>query len=209
MPIIEERARARRMFIQMARRRQRPSSGSSVEFLLTRTANVTYPDLRNVLAPFPWAVIGAVATRLYMPERMTQDLNIALLASDVGAVKAKLAAAGCTFVSPLSIGGSSWRMPDGFPVNVIELNEPWAQDALSQAAENKDAQSFPVLPLPYLVLMKFNSGRVQDLADVSRMLGLSSSSQQDQIRAVFSGFCSEGLDDVESLLILGRMETEG
>ena len=37
---------------------------------------ITWPDLRIVLQGIRWAVVGAVATRAYMPERMTRDLDI-------------------------------------------------------------------------------------------------------------------------------------
>ena len=35
-----------------------------------------WPDLRQVLTGIPWVVVGGVATRAYMPERATKDLDI-------------------------------------------------------------------------------------------------------------------------------------
>jgi hypothetical protein len=35
-----------------------------------------WPDLRPILKGIEWAIIGGVATRAYMPERMTRDLDI-------------------------------------------------------------------------------------------------------------------------------------
>jgi len=43
-----------------------------------------FPDLTPLLHPVPWAVVGAAATRLYMPERMTQDFDILVRAADCG-----------------------------------------------------------------------------------------------------------------------------
>ena len=66
----------RRILIDIARRRIRPGTGSAPEFLRRRTAMNPWPDLRPVLTGIPWVVVGAVATRAYMPERATKDLDI-------------------------------------------------------------------------------------------------------------------------------------
>src|SRR6185436_17475639 len=69
--------RQRRHFmIQMCLRRARPGTGSSEAFLRKRTATEAWPDLREILKGIPWVIIGDVATRTYMPERATQDLDI-------------------------------------------------------------------------------------------------------------------------------------
>ena len=34
-----------------------------------------WPDLTSIPLPIQWAVVGGVATRLYIPVRMTQDLD--------------------------------------------------------------------------------------------------------------------------------------
>ncbi len=83
----------------------------------------------------------------------------------------KLTDAKFIYDGELSIGGSTWRAPDGQMIDVIEGHEAWWSNALNEAHSNRDAQGLPILPLRYLVLMKFQSGRVQDIADVTRMLG--------------------------------------
>ena len=45
-----------------------------------------------------------------------------------------------------------------------------------------DAAGFPVLDLPYLVLMKLETSRAQDLADLSKMLGLAADDELDRTR---------------------------
>jgi hypothetical protein len=62
-------------------------------------------DLTVPLGTIPWAVAGAVATRQYMPERLTRDLDIVVTVTDVAAVREHLNAAGYTFLGDLSIGG--------------------------------------------------------------------------------------------------------
>ncbi|MGQ9625701.1 MAG: hypothetical protein ACUVV0_02200 [Anaerolineae bacterium] len=198
----------RHMFIELARRRQRPGSGSRPEFLRRRTANIAWPDLSAVLSPLKWAVVGAVATRLYMPERATQDLDIAICAEDGPEAKQKLASAGFVYQGELSIGGSSWLSPEGIAIEVLEREEPWLPEALAEAQGNRDAQGLPILPLPYLVLMKFQAGRIQDLADAARMLGQADEKALAEVRALFARYAPADIEDLESLIALGKLEMQ-
>jgi hypothetical protein len=163
-------------------------------------------DLTPILAPIRWALVGAAATRLYMPERATLDMDVAIRAHDAQAAREKLARAGFVLQGELSIGGSAWRAPSGQMIDIIEAREDWWGDALAQAQTNRDAQGLPVLPLDYLVLMKFQSGRVQDIADVTRMLGLANDAALDASRALFKQYAREDLEDLESLITLGKLE---
>ena len=67
---------------------------------------MVWPDLTSILSPIRWAVVGAVATRLYMPERMTQDLDIVIQTADGSQARQKLAAAG--FCLPRGV--EHWRL---------------------------------------------------------------------------------------------------
>jgi hypothetical protein len=64
----------------------------------------------------------------------------------------------------------------------------------------------PVIGLPYLVLMKVKASRTQDLADVSRMLGGADEGALAEVRGVIERFWPEAMEDVESLVVLGRLE---
>jgi hypothetical protein len=196
----------RRLLIAMARKRQRAGSGSVPSFLTERTAYMQFPDLTPLFASLPWAVVGAAATRLYMPERATNDLDILISAQDGAAAREKLAQAGAKYQGELSIGGSSWLLPDGFPLDVLECEELWAKTALAAAQSNRGAQGMPILPLPYLVLMKFQASRVQDLADITRMLGQASEEQLAAVRTAFAQWFPDEGEDLESLITLGQLE---
>jgi hypothetical protein len=201
----------RKDFIALAQRLQRPGSGSALAFLRGRTAWMQYPDLTPILYPIPWAVVGAVATRLYMPERATLDLDIAVRNEDAPDARRKLAEAGFEYQGELSIGGSSWLSAGGIPVDVLEMSQPWLAQALSEAEINRDSQGLPVISLPYPVLMKFQAGRVQHLADVTRMLGQADYNALNAVRDLFAQSASGGpadLEDLESLVRLGRMEIQ-
>ena len=167
---------------------------------------MAWMDLSPILSPIRWAVVGAAATRLYMPERYTRDLDIAVRSEDAQIVRKKLIEAKFTHASELSIGGSTWRAPDGQMIDVIEGHETWWADALNEAQSNRDAQGLPILPLRYLVLMKFQSGRVQDIADVTRMLGQADDQALDAIRVLFKQYAPTDSSDLESLITLGKLE---
>lgn len=167
-----------------------------------------WPDLVGLMAGVPWAVTGAVAARLYMPERATRDLDILVRASDAERAARLLQAAGFVLAGRLAIGGSSWMAPDGTPIDVIEGEDDWVGDALEEAAGNPDEHGAPVLPMPYLVLMKLAASRVQDLADVTRMLGRAPDGELGRVRAVVRLYAPDLAEDLESLVQLGRLESQ-
>jgi hypothetical protein len=142
-----------------------------------------------------------------MPERMTQDLDILVARANAEEVHARLRSAGFVYLQALSIGGSTWRAPDGRLLDMVESAEPWVPEALGQL--QTDPQGLPVLSLPYLVLMKVQSGRTQDLADASRMLGLASAKLRQATRQVVERWQPDALEDLESLIILGELELGG
>jgi len=200
-------AQRRRILIDICLRRIRPGTGSAPEFLRRRTAMNPWPDLRPVLQDIPWVIVGAVATRAYMPERATKDLDILVRRNDGDEVRERLEAAGYTFITPLSVPGFLVRSPDGVEVDVILGDYPWLDEAL--AHPRQDAAGLPVLDLPYLVIMKLAASRVQDAADLSRMLGLASDEELERVRAVVARYVPDEMDDLKSLIYLGQLEMKG
>lgn len=132
-----------------------------------------------------------------------------VLHGDASKARARLAEAGLRHEGELSIGGSTWRTPEGVRIDVIEGREGWWPDALSEADANRDEEGAPVLPLHYLVLMKLLASRVQDVADVTRMLGLAPDEVLVRVREAVRSHAPEISDDLESLIELGRLETRG
>ena len=155
-------AQRRRFLISVSLRRQQPGTGSAPQFLRERSAHYAWPDLRAILKGIRWAVVGAVATRAYMPERMTRNFDILVHHQDGDAALARLKEAG-----------------------------------------------YPVLDLPYLVLMKMEMSRAQDLADLSKMLGLAAAEDLTRIREIVARYLPAALEDLESLIYLGGLEMKG
>ncbi|TAK64043.1 MAG: hypothetical protein EPO24_03540 [Bacteroidetes bacterium] len=203
MLTVDER---RSLLIDIIVRQQQPGSGSCKEFLLKRTAEMKWTDLTKILSPITWAVIGAVATRHYMPERTTKDLDCLISSDDGNAAREKFLAAGFEFQSELTIGGSSWLTPDGKAIDVIESRNEWVEEAIHQAQHNRDLQGLPILPLQYLALMKYQAGRPQDIADITRMLGQANETMLLATRNTFLLWMPSALKDLESLIRAGKLE---
>jgi len=165
-----------------------------------------WPDLRPILKGIDWAIIGGVATRAYMPERMTKDLDILVHKNDGEAVVKKLEQAGYRIVSHLAVPGYLMLSPEGVELDIIFGSYPWLKEALRHPAY--DPAGYPVVSLPYLVVLKMAAQRAQDWADVSRMLGWASDADLDEVRAVVKRYVPEDLEDLESLIFIGRKEQE-
>ncbi|HEX9870313.1 MAG TPA: hypothetical protein VGC99_17305 [Candidatus Tectomicrobia bacterium] len=73
-------------------------------------------------------------------------------------------------------------------------------------ARERDGQGLPVLDLPYLLLMKVQAGRTQDLADAAGMLGAAPEPRHQETRDIFRRWLPEALEDLESPIALGRLE---
>lgn len=197
-------ARRRRIMIDMCKRRIKPGTGSAPEFLQRRTAMNPWPDLRPILEDIPWIIVGGVATRAYMPERATKDLDILVRHRDGDEVRERLEAAGYRYISRLAVPGFLVRSPQGVDMDVILGDYPWLEEAL--AHPRQDPAGYPVLDLPFLVLMKMVSSRGQDLGDLTRMLGLASEEDLERVRDGVARYTPDEVDDLESLIYLGQVE---
>lgn len=197
-------AQRRRFMIDFCLRRIRPGTGSAPEFLQRRTAMNPWPDLRPILEGIPWAIVGGVATRAYMPERGTKDMDILVRQRNGDEVRERLEAAGYHYISRLAVPGFLVRSPEGVDVDVILGDYPWLDEAL--AHPRQDLAGYPVLALSFLVLMKMESSRGRDLGDMTTMLGLASAEELERVRAVVARYAPEEIGDLESLIYLGQVE---
>lgn len=163
-----------------------------------------WPDLRDILAGIPWAIVGGVATRAYMPERATQDLDILVTVQNSEKVRQRLEAAGYQFQTVLGIAGYLLYTPDQVEIDVLLGNEPWVEAAL--AKPRLDPAGYPVIDLPYLVLMKLAASRGQDIGDLSVMLGLADEESLSRVRQTVARYTPADSDDLESLIFIGRQQ---
>lgn len=161
--------------------------------------------LIDKLRPLDYAVAGGLAVGVYSPERATQDLDLVMVTRSQ--MEKRLHELGYTQVGKLSIGGSTWRLPDGREIDVIDIsNRPWAEKALQEALTTT-FHGFSVLPLPYLVLMKLEASRIQDIADIGRMLKYADSELRQHVRSLVTTFNPRDLEDYDQIVLLADLET--
>lgn len=194
----------RKLYIQIALRRCRPGSGSSIEFLRKRTWNRPVTNIKAIIKQTPFVVVGGIATRLYMPERITDKIEILVLTEDADNIYRELAETGSMKVGELSIGGSSWQLPDGSILDVIESQQPWVAGAI--ANPNTAPDNLPIIGLPYLIVMKLQASRGIDMGDLTRMLGGADRRALDLIRKTVKTYLPDAVEDLESLIVLGKLE---
>lgn len=150
-------------------------------------------DLRTI-TQVPFVVIGGVATRLYAPERVTDDLDILIETKNAAALDADIKRA----------GGISCCELNGMALDVREEAAPWAVEAIASPASAPNG--LPVIALPYLVLMKMRAGRAIDIGDLSRVLGAADEVTLGETRRVVQQELADGVEDLEGLIYLGRLE---
>jgi hypothetical protein len=196
----------RRLMLDLSLRRQKPGTGSSVEFMLRRTAMNVWPDFREPLNGIRWIVIGGVATRAYMPERATKDLDILVRAEDGPEVIERLKKIGYKVLSRLAVPGFLLRSPEGLEVDVLFGKYRWLDEALAQPTT--DPAGLPVLQLPYLVLMKMAANRGRDVGDLTTMLGWASDADLAEVRRVAAQYTPDEVGDLETLIFIGQRERE-
>lgn len=196
----------RHFLIGYARRRVRPGTGSSAEFMLRRTAAHPWPDLRQILQGVDWMIIGGVATRAYMPERVTKDLDILVREAAGPEIINRLKQAGYKVIGPLAAPGYLLQSPDGVELDVLFGRYRWLNKAFAQV--QTDLAGYPVISLPFLVLLKMAANRGRDVGDLSTMLGWATDDALNQIRAVVARYAPEDCDDLESLIFIGQKERE-
>ncbi|MBN1270413.1 MAG: hypothetical protein JXB04_12550 [Kiritimatiellae bacterium] len=188
----------------MAARRAKSGSGSHPQTLRERTRRYGSPDLARLLGDVPFVVVGGLATRLYMPERMTLDADILVNPERLTDAEQALDRAGCEKLGPLTVGGSTWRLPDRTTLDVLAPSDPWVAAAIESAVRDDDG--LPYAALPFLVLMKLASGRVQDLADITRMMGAADGDSLRRTREQVQRWRPQDAEDLESMIRLGRLE---
>lgn len=197
-------ATKRKFFLTLVQKRVKSGTGSSINFLSQRTWTYPVTNLNSILKQAPFVIIGGVATRMYMPERMTLDLDILIKAEDCELIYQDLENANSKKIGNLSIAGSQWKLADQTSLDVLEGEDSWVEKAI--ANPNYAPDGLPIIALPYLILMKLSASRTQDLADISRMLGLAQDQELEQIRVVIKTYLPTAQEDLESLIVLGKLE---
>lgn len=170
---------------------------------------------KDLFGDISLCLVGGVATRAYMPERATKDVDFLVSAEDFDEAEERLRKAGYT-ASPhndalffpksmLGLFGRAWRK-ENERIGLISSRQAWVRKALDIQAF--DQTGLRVIALPYLVLMKIDASRGQDQADMERMLGRLTDAEVEEVAAVVDRYSGDpqAAEDVRQYALLGRLE---
>jgi hypothetical protein len=163
-----------------------------------------------LLKDIAYAVVGGVATRMYMPERTTADIDLLVEPEHLERAISQLVENGYSLkkqaleFSDTRLGLIGQRLVAEWPVDILSSTQPWIHDAVTSVRwEN---ETLPIVDLPYLVALKLDASRSVDQGDLSRMLGFASAEDLDRVRSVVSRLLPSDVDDLEQYILLGRYE---
>jgi len=204
----------RRFYLERGMRKQPIGAGSNMAFLmaLPRTKLAVKPQ--DIFGDVPFIVVGGVATRAYAPERVTKDIDFMVETDRFADAGKQLRENNFTkqnelFFPNSSLGlyGEAWTKDD-LEVDVISSPQDWCKEAFRGRVE--DQTRLRVIPLPYLVLMKFDSARGVDQGDLTRMLGPLDDDKIDQIIKVVERHSGDPnvADEIRQYAQLGRWELQ-
>ncbi len=145
----------------------------------------------------PVFVIGAFAVAAYAPMVYTSDVQYLLLPEHYDDAQRSLRVAGWTRLwtlqrtnAGLGLYGSGWATAQGEQIDVLISDLAWAREAFF-VPPSHTVYGVPVIPLVYLVLMKFDSPRLIDQADLARILGSQTVKQIDDVVRTVHRHCHD------------------
>ena len=208
------RAGRRRFFLDRMLRRQGAGTGSKPALLMKwPLRQIVHDSLENILG-VPYAGIGGVATRMYIPERMTLDLDVLITLDDMPSAIKRLqerqATAAGTLAFPdsrLGLVGETWHIEGMAPLDVIAATGHWVTEALEGA--RIDETGLRIAPRATLVALKLDASRGIDQGDLTRLLGSANDVELQSVRTLVAALFPEDVEDLESYITLGRLEFGG
>lgn len=210
-------ANRRRFFLERGARRRThgTGAGAALEFLMQLRREELNVSPEELFGDIPFCVVGGVATRAYMPERATKDIDFLVNADDFPMAEERLRRVGYASLtddadayfkdSMLGLFGKRWRKGDT-GIDLISSKQPWVHDALM--IDCRDQIGVRVIALPFLVLLKMDAARGVDQGDLERMLGRLHADEIEAVIATVTRYLTDpqAADDIRQYAALGRLE---
>lgn len=164
----------------------------------------------RVLEDIPFAVVGGVATRTYMPERTTAGIDFLVEPENFERAIEQLVGTGHVpkpqarkFIDT-RLGLFGQRFVLARPVDVLSSDQAWVHQAMTSV--RMENETLPIVDLPFLVALKLDASRSVDQGDLSRMLGFASHEDLNRVRVVVRRLLPMDADDLEQYIMLGKHE---
>jgi hypothetical protein len=188
-------------FLDIATRKSLSKSQTSKKLFTTGVTNMDFLTFLTFFS-IDFLLVGGHATSLYMPKRHTKDIDLLIKESDAKQAYQDLILNGAVYVSDLSIGGSSYIL-NGEEIDIILYKDSIFNRMLSTS---KECSGIKVISLEYLIFMKLQAGRVQDLADITKMLAHASTKDINKVSNLIKKQAPSEIEDLLSLIELSKYE---
>jgi hypothetical protein len=205
-----EQKTARRAFF-LSRVKRGPAAGSDYRALMLAERTPLPLSLAPLVVGTAHALVGAIATRTYQPERYTTNIDVLITPTDLRHVRRRLSGSQAEAIQALSFSdsalgleGENWSVPDLGKINLLWSEHDWVSAAIEGAVCDK--QGFAIATLPYLIAMKLDASRSLDQGDISRMLGFADDASLEAVRKVVADMLPSLSADLESYIEIGRLE---
>ncbi len=205
----------RRFYLDRALRRRPVGTGSAHAHLLALPWKPLPVKPAAILVDIPFVIVGGVATRMYMPERATKDIDILVTPVGYAGASTALEAAGYRrYDHPLlfpnaglGLRGHAWTSNLG-EVDLLTSDQAWCVEAVERP--QRDREGNPTVALAYLILMKLDAARLIDQGDIGQMLGVLNDSELENIVATIAKHVDDPtlLDDLRQYAEVGRLELQ-
>jgi len=157
--------------------------------------------------PVPYAITGAAAMQVYMPQRETYGIDV-LVPEEHAATARKFLrrhSRAHDQVSDDDYYSLRWTKTAICQRNSLLSWVPQALDAAQQGTSYRESR-IPILPLPWLILSKVTTASRQDFLDVARLIVRTTPAQLDTSVSLIKEHLPEALDELRALYRVGKTE---
>lgn len=165
----------------------------------------------HTLLNCPYATVGAIGARWYMPERKTSDIDLLIPPDECAAARRSLESHGgkkayaLNFLHPtLGLTGERWHVLGEMPIDLLWSDHEWCESAITEA--KRDELGVWYAPLWAIVVMKRDASRSRDQGDIANTLGLASDYTLKEVREIGARLLPDQTGDLEEYIYFGRFD---
>ena len=203
----DSRELARKLFLRMSLERVAYSEDQQMQNLQEVSQGFVLPRLN---LDTPYVIMGAHAANHYQAPRHTEDVDVLVEEENYPAICAELTAQGYRFELELQVRDCFVEMygaryvkntGENRIIDVITCSHEWVERAIAAAVRDRGGNL--VLSIPFLVLSKIK-GRTKDMSDLSMILGYAQGDTLAKTKDLLRTYAPDALDDLASLVFIGK-----